>query len=96
MLTLLLLKRLFSTMQIKIRKMGNSQGIIIPKPILQQSGLTDEVELRLDGDRIILSRPNKPNPREGWAEASRRIAEAGDDELVWPEFDNEDDGDIAW
>jgi antitoxin MazE len=83
-------------MRIKIRKMGNSRGIIIPKPLLQQSGLVDEVELHLDGDRIILSRPSNPNPREGWAEASRQISKSGDDSLLWPQFGNEKDGDLEW
>ena len=30
-------------------------------------------------------------PRAGWADASRALAEAGDDALVWPEFANDDD-----
>jgi antitoxin MazE len=34
--------------------------------------------------------------REGWAEASRTIADAGDDELVWPEFSDADDDELAW
>jgi hypothetical protein len=34
--------------------------------------------------------------RKGWAEASRVIADAGDDELVWPEFSNADDDELAW
>lgn len=35
-------------------------------------------------------------PRAGWAEASRKIAEAGDDALVWPEFGNAEDEDLVW
>lgn len=82
-------------MQIKIRKMGNSRGIIIPKPVLQQTGLDDEVELRLEGETVILTRPSG-NPRRGWADASREIAEAQDDELLWPEFPNDGDEDLEW
>lgn len=82
-------------MQIKIRKMGNSRGVIIPKPVLQQTGLGDEVELRVEGESIILTRPTR-NPREGWAEASQKVAEAQDDGLLWPEFANEDDEDLNW
>jgi len=40
--------------------------------------------------------PAKRRPREGWAEAFREIAEAGDDALVWPEFGNENDADLKW
>ena len=82
-------------MQVKIRKMGNSRGIIIPKPVLQQSGLNDEVELRLEGETIILTRPSG-NRRQGWADASRKIAEAQDDELLWPEFPNDGDEELEW
>jgi antitoxin MazE len=38
----------------------------------------------------------KRKPREGWAEAFQRIAEAGDDALVWPEFPTADDDDLCW
>jgi hypothetical protein len=38
----------------------------------------------------------KRRPRDGWAEAGRKIAEAGDDNLVWPEFPNADDADLRW
>jgi len=35
-------------------------------------------------------------PREGWAEAFREIAEAGDDALIWPEFGNDGDDELTW
>jgi antitoxin MazE len=38
----------------------------------------------------------KRKPRVGWADASKKIAEAGDDALVWPEFPNADDNDLYW
>jgi antitoxin MazE len=40
--------------------------------------------------------PVKRRPRDGGAEAARKIAEAGDDNLVWPEFPNADDADLRW
>ena len=36
------------------------------------------------------------NPRSGWAGSSKKIAAAGDDQLVLPEFANEDDKDLVW
>lgn len=78
-----------------IRRLGNSQGILIPKPLLQQVGLVDRAELRVEGDALVLRRP-KAAPREGWAEASRELAAAGDDALVLPEFANEDDAELKW
>jgi len=41
-------------------------------------------------------KPVKRRPRDGWAEASRKIAEDGDDNLVWPEFPNVGDAALRW
>lgn len=82
-------------MQVSIRKIGNSQGVLIPKPILAQVGLNDVADLKLNNG-VIEIRPAKRNPREGWAKDSQRIAEAGDDRLVWPEFSNQGDADLPW
>lgn len=84
-------------MRTSVRKMGNSSGIIIPKPILAQIGAKtgDDLDLSLDDGRIVLA-PAKQHPRAGWADAARRIAEAGDDALVWPEFGNTGDADLKW
>lgn len=79
----------------EIRRVGNSRGIIIPKPMLKEAGLEKEAEIALERGAIVLRKPRR-NPRQGWAEASRKIAEAGNDKLVWPEFANQDDGDLEW
>jgi antitoxin MazE len=84
-------------MRALVRKMGNSSGVILPKPILMQLGVEagDDLDLSLDEGRIVLV-PAKRHPRAGWANAAKRIAEAGDDALVWPEFGNADDADLKW
>jgi len=82
-------------MKTAIRKMGNSQGVLIPKPFLAQLGLDDAVEMDIENDTIVLRRPAKPT-RVGWADASKAIAAAGDDELVLGEFSNVDDAELAW
>lgn len=83
-------------MKTSLHRIGNSQGIIIPKPILAQLGLTDgEMELTVERDAIVL-RKRERKPREGWAEAARSIAATGGDALVWPEFANEDDRLLKW
>jgi antitoxin MazE len=78
-----------------IRRLGNSQGILIPKPLLQQIGLEDHAEMCVEGDALVLRRP-KAAPRTGWAEASRKLTAAGDDVLVLPEFVNEGDAELKW
>ena len=84
-------------MRAAIRKLGNSSGVIIPKSLLAEIGIAagDAVDLSLEDCRIIIT-PQKKRPREGWAEASRAIAEAGDDALVWPEFGNIGDDELTW
>jgi len=78
-----------------IRRLGNSQGILIPKPLLQQVGLEDQAELLVEGDSLVLRKP-KAEPRSGWAEAAKKIAAAGDDALLLPAFANEDDAELTW
>lgn len=84
-------------MRISLRKMGNSSGVIIPKPLLVQIGVRagGDVDMAVENDRIVIQ-AIKTGGRDGWAEASRRLAEAGDDALVWPEFGNEDDQALSW
>jgi antitoxin MazE len=79
----------------KIRKLGNSRGVLIPKPLLKQAGLEDQAEILVEGNSLVLRKPKK-TPRQGWAEASKKLAESGDDKLVWPEFANEADADLKW
>jgi len=77
--------------------MGNSSGVIIPKPMLKEIGATagDKVDLTIEDGKIVLSAPKK-HPREGWADDAAAIAAAGEDGLIWPEFGNEDDEKLTW
>ena len=67
-------------MRISIVKIGNSQGIRIPKAILEQTGLKDEIELEVEDNRIILHSPKQP--RLNWDEAFLSMAKNGDDKLL--------------
>ena len=79
-------------MKTVIRRMGNSHGVIIPKPLLAEIGVNadDPVDIRVKKGRIVIE-PIKDDPRAGWAAECRAIREAGDDRLVWPEFPNDVD-----
>lgn len=82
-------------MEVAIRRMGNSQGIVIPKPILAQLGLGATADLQVIDGRIVIG-PVRPDPREGWAQDALRVAAAGDDAPAWPEFGNADDAALEW
>lgn len=62
----------------KLVRVGNSRGIRIPKALLEQTGLPDQVTLRARGDCIVIE-PAR-HPRAGWEEAMRRaVAEHGNE-----------------
>ena len=67
-------------MKARIVKIGNSQGIRIPKPLLEQTGIMDDVELDVDKNQIII-RPVS-NPRDGWDDAFKAMADRGDDAII--------------
>jgi antitoxin MazE len=59
-------------------RIGNSRGIRIPKPLIEQCGLRDVVDLRVENARLIVSQERRA--REGWADAF--AAAKGPDELI--------------
>ena len=42
-------------MKQKIRKIGNSMGIIIPRALMQEIGMPDVVDISLTGDGLLIS-----------------------------------------
>ena len=58
-------------------------------------GLEGEAEMRVENGALVLRKPRR-KVRRGWAEASRALAEAGDDRLAWPEFPNRGDAKLKW
>lgn len=79
-------------MKTKIVRIGNSRGVRIPKPLLEQAGLADEVELRVVESGLIIA--SVGTPRAGWAEAAEQLEARGEgglmDEAVPTEFDESD------
>jgi antitoxin MazE len=67
-------------MKVSIIKIGNSQGLRIPKPILEQCGLTHEVELEVH-DRELIIKP-VGHPRQDWDKAFSAMARNGGDKLI--------------
>ncbi len=67
-------------MKTRIVRIGNSQGVRIPKPLLEQSGLKGEVELEVQDQQIIIRSADPP--RSGWAEAFERMGQTADDALL--------------
>ncbi len=64
----------------KVVKIGNSRGIRIPRTMLEQAGLTDEVEMKVEGNRLVIHAAR--HSRQGWEERFAVMAEHGDDRLL--------------
>lgn len=77
-------------MKIAIRSMGNSGGVVIPRPLLAQIGLDESgaAEITVENGALVLRK--RAAVRQGWAAA----AHSGDT-LLMGEFDNADDTDLA-
>ncbi|MDZ7831517.1 MAG: AbrB/MazE/SpoVT family DNA-binding domain-containing protein [Desulfobacterales bacterium] len=67
-------------MRARVIKIGNSQGLRIPKPILDQTGIMEDVEIEVEENKIII-RPVK-NVRAGWDAAFKMMGERSDDEPI--------------
>ncbi|MHB1192274.1 MAG: AbrB/MazE/SpoVT family DNA-binding domain-containing protein [Longimicrobiales bacterium] len=67
-------------MRTKLIRIGNSRGVRIPKPLLEEAGLEGEVELRLTDAGIVIEKVGRP--RTGWAEAASALGESDDSCLL--------------
>jgi antitoxin MazE len=64
----------------KLIRIGNSRGVRIPKPLLEQAGLEEDVELQVVRAGIMIR--GAAEPRAGWAEAAERIRERHEDVML--------------
>jgi antitoxin MazE len=69
-------------MKARLVRIGNSRGVRLPKPMIEQAGLTDEVELEVRGNTVLIIA--QKSPRSGWAEAARKSHAEGSDRLLDP------------
>ena len=67
-------------MKARIVRIGNSQGVRIPKPLIEEAGLDGDVEIRVHNKTLVISPLRRP--RQGWSEEFQAMAASGDDPLV--------------
>ena len=78
-------------MKTKLVRIGNSRGIRLPKLLIEQAGLEDDVQLELQGSTVVI-RP-LASTRAGWAEAAAALAATEDgllDPVVATTFDRDE------
>ena len=82
-------------MILDIVKIGNSQGIRIPKNILEECGISEQIDIEVKIHSILI----KPvNPRKNWAESFKKMRENEDDKMLIDDnidLENED-GEWEW
>ncbi|MES2097954.1 MAG: hypothetical protein V4459_14470 [Pseudomonadota bacterium] len=86
-------------MQSALRKMGNSTGLIVPRALLGEIGVTTGATMDLTvEDGKLIATPVRKNVREGWAEDAQRIAafDPTAEEKAWSSFGNDGDADLTW
>jgi antitoxin MazE len=76
-------------MELSIITIGNSKGLRIPKVLLEKYGMQERVEVTLKEDHIELR--SLKHPRQGWEMAFERMANNGDDQLLMPDFFEDED-----
>ncbi|MGA2298291.1 MAG: AbrB/MazE/SpoVT family DNA-binding domain-containing protein [FCB group bacterium] len=68
-------------MKTKLIKIGNSYGVRIPKPLIIEYDLHDDIELEQSNNSIII-RKSEPEVRKDWDTAFKKMAKNKDDELI--------------
>jgi antitoxin MazE len=68
------------TTKTRIVRIGNSRGIRVPKLLLEEAALPDEVELRAEPGRIVVTAASRS--RAGWAAKARAMHRRSDDALL--------------
>ena len=69
-------------MKTRLVRIGNSRGVRLPKPLIAEAGLGEEVELRVREGAIVIAR--SALPRAGWADAARQLRHRDEDTLLDP------------
>ena len=83
------------TMITQLIKVGNSRGVRIPKPLIQETGLKKDVTIRVEGESIIIS-PVR-SVRNGWGDSFNMMHENNDDILIDKNIrSNWDDQEWEW
>ncbi|MGA2764793.1 MAG: AbrB/MazE/SpoVT family DNA-binding domain-containing protein [Spirochaetia bacterium] len=82
-------------MRAKLIPIGNSRGVRLPKPLIKEAGLEEEVDIHVRKGEIVISPVRKP--REGWEKAARRARARKEDGLVDPVTPTHfEEGDWEW
>jgi antitoxin MazE len=83
-----------NTIKSRIVRVGNSQGIRIPKTMLEQSGISENVEIEVKDNQIVIKAATKA--RDGWSEAFAQMVSNGDEEALLDVTNSWDETEWEW
>ncbi len=66
-------------MKSRLIRIGNSRGVRLPKPLIEEAGLQEEIEIEVREGTVVITPLSLP--RDGWAEAARLLREREEDHL---------------
>ena len=82
--------------EIRKRQAHRSEKVVaLPARDPNRDADASHTEMTVERGALVLRRPTKV-ARTGWAAAAKKVADAGDDELVMGEFGNQGDTELAW
>ena len=82
-------------MKTRLIQIGNSRGIRIPKPLIEEAGLEDEVVLSVVDTGLMIE--GASTLRAGWCDAAKKLRERGEDGLLdEPTTTDFDESEWAW
>ena len=82
-------------MEISIRQIGNSKGIIIPTKFLNLIGLKEKAEINIENDKIVITPVN--NIRANWEKSFINANSKEDNTLLIPDtFEDDTTEDWTW
>jgi antitoxin MazE len=67
-------------MKARLVRIGNSRGVRLPKPVIEEAGLGEDVDIQVRNGAVVITPAARP--RSGWANAARRARERGGDRLL--------------
>ena len=69
-------------MKANLIRIGNSQGIRLPKAVIEQCGFGQRVDMKVEGGSLVITRTEC---RSDWDRAFQAMAEQGDDAALLPD-----------
>jgi len=85
-------------MEISLKKIGNSKGVIIPSRFLKSLGISNKIKMDIFEDKIVIMPPDEAKARKGWEKILKNeMRKGGQPEKLIPDiFEDEIHSEWTW